>query len=131
MSGANQDRPLAYGEMREKLTPDDVNGNAAALRILLADRVDLAPANSRKPEWKIVLVFSEFPDKQYVVNATSYKTLVSFLGDDEKKWVGQWCVMAPTTTTFDNKSFEKLHVASPERWEKVMKATEKKRAAAK
>lgn len=128
---SNSDRPLAYGEMREKITPDDVNGNAAALRILIADRKDMAPANARSAQWKLILVFAEFPEKEYVANATSYKTLVQFLGDDESKWPGQWCVMAPTVNTFDGKAYEKLHVASPDRWEKVMKATEKKRAAAK
>jgi hypothetical protein len=116
--------------MREKLTPDDVSGNAAALRILTAERKDLAPANARSAQWKIVLVFAEFPDKDYIVNATSYKTLAAYLGDDETKWPGEWIVMAPTTTTFEGKSYEKIHVASPERWDKVMKATAKKRAAA-
>lgn len=125
------DRPLSYGEMREKLTPDDVNGNAAALRILTAERKDLAPLNARSAQWKIVLVFAEFPDKDYIVNATSYKTLADKLGEDETKWPGQWVVMAPTNTTFEGRVYEKLHVASPDRWDKVMKETAKKRAAAK
>lgn len=113
---------LAYGQMRDKLTPDDVQGQAAALRVLSAERRDFAPSDARKSEYKIVLVFQEFPDKEYVVNATSYKTLVSKLGNDETRWPNQYVVMAPTTTTFDNRAYEKLHVASPDRWDKVMKS---------
>lgn len=111
---------LAYGEMRDKLTPDDVAGKAAALRILSADIRDFAPKSSRSADNKIVLVFVEFPDKEYIVNATSYKTLVMKLGDDVTRWPGQWCVMAPTTTTYEGRAFEKLHVAPPERWDKIM-----------
>lgn len=106
--------------MRGKLTPDDVAGKPAALRILSAEMRDFAPKSARAADNKIVLVFAEFPEKEYVVNATSYTTLTLKLGDDYTRWPGQWCVMAPTTTTYEGRAFEKLHVAPPDRWDKIM-----------
>lgn len=121
---AQSQRP-SYGEMRSKLTPDDVKGKAAPMTIATVELRDMAPANARREDNKIILTFNEFPGKEYIANATSFKTLCQKLGDDWDKWTGQVIVMAPTTTTFDNKAFEKLHVASPERWDKVMAEVEK------
>lgn len=119
-TSADKAKPaLSYGEMREKLGPDDVDGKVAPLTCATAERKNFAP-NGQGEEYKIVLTFEEFPEKELVVNATSYKTLVAKLGDDEDAWVGKTIVLAPTTTTYGGKSYEKLHVASPERWDKTM-----------
>jgi hypothetical protein len=115
----------SYGEMRDKLTCDDVNGKPAPLTIEAAELRDLAPAGSRREDNKIILTFREFPGKEYIANATSYKTLCMKLGDDFNRWAGKVIVMAPTTNTFDGKAYEKLHVAAPERWDKVMQTVER------
>lgn len=124
------ERP-SYGEMREKLTPDDVGGKPAPMTIDKAELRDLAPEGSRRADKKIILTFKEFPGKEYIANSGSYKTLCQKLGDDYSRWSGKVVVMAPTTTTFNNQSFEKLHVASPERWDKVMQEVSKRQAPAK
>lgn len=130
MSQSADKRPLAYGQMRDKLTPDDTEGKTAVLTIASAERRNFAPEGQGE-EYKIVLTFDEFPEegeqkeKEYIVNATSYKTLVTKLGENEDEWIGQPCVMAPTTTNYGGKTFEKIHVASPERWDKVMAAQKK------
>lgn len=125
---------LAYGQMRDKLEPDDIDGKTAVLTILSAEARNFAP-DGKGEEFKIVLTFEEFPadddadpptkEKEYIVNATSYKTLVAKLGDNYDAWVGEPVVMQPTTTTFGNQTFEKVHVASPERWDKAMTAYKK------
>lgn len=119
----------SYGEMRDKLTPDDVKGKPAPLTIDSAELRDLAPEGSRRADKKIILTFKEFPGKEYISNATSYKTLTQKLGDDYTRWGGKVVVMAPTTNTFNGQSFEKLHVASPDRWDKVMAEVNKRRQA--
>ena len=116
---------LGYGEMRDKLTPDDVEGKAAPLTIQTVDVKNMAPRGSPREDNKLSIVFKEFPGKEYVANATSYKTLCLKLGDNYEKWVGQVAIMAPTTNTFQGKAFEKVHVASPDRWDKVMKSLTK------
>lgn len=116
---ANKPKP-SYGEMRVKIEPDDVEGKPALLEIEAATLRDLAPKGSKASDWKVVLWFVAFPQKEYVVNSTSYKTLCQKLGDDYESWAGKQCVMAPTTTEYQGKQFEKLHVAIPERWDKVV-----------
>lgn len=125
---------LAYGQMRDKLEPDDIDGKTAVLTIASADARNFSP-EGKGEEFKIVLTFEEFPadddadppikQKEYIVNATSYKTLVAKLGDNYDAWVGEPVVMQPTTTTFGTQTFEKVHVASPERWDKAMAAYKK------
>lgn len=125
---------LAYGEMIPKISPDDTDGKPAALTIRKA-RVQNMARKGAPEENKIVLTFAEEFDaregfngddakrREYVVNSGSYKTLSMKLGPDHTKWIGKTVVMAPTTTTFNNETFEKLHVATPDRWEKVVNAT--------
>lgn len=132
MSNDNRSAPLSYGEMIPKLTPDDTDGKPVALTIRRARRQNMAP-KGKPEEIKIVIEFAELfdgdtPDKQrreYVVNSGSYKTLSTKHGTDETKWVGKPVVMAVTKTTFDGNEYEKQHVATPDRWEKVLAASAK------
>ena len=136
--GQEKGTGLSYGELLPKIVPDDTDGKPAQLTVRRVRTQNMAP-EGRAPEVKLVIEFAETfkaqrgfdadsaTRREYVVNATSYKTLRTKLGDDHDKWVGQPIVMAPTTTTFDNKSFEKLHVASLDRWDKVVAATTKAR----
>jgi hypothetical protein len=136
MSNDNQqNRQLAYGEMIPKLAVEDTNGKPAALTIRRVDSRNLAPKTSRAEEWKLVIEFAEefsgdTPDerrREYVVNSTSYKTLCDRLGKDHTKWIGKQVVMAPTNNTYEGRTYEKLHVAAPERWDKVIGATATRR----
>jgi len=119
---------LGYGEMREKLGPDDVEGKPAPLTVLTVEVKNMAPRGSPREDNKLSIVFKEFPNKEYIANATSYKTLVAKLGDNYERWPGQVVIMAPTTNTFSGRAYEKIHVASPERWEKAMKALQPRTA---
>lgn len=125
--------PLSYGEMIPKLTPDDTDGKPVALTIKRVREQNMSN-DPRRDDTKLVIEFEQEFDRtdakdasssrrEYVVNATSYKTLCDKLGQDYKKWTGQTIVMAPTTTTYDNKQYEKIHVAAPDRWDKVLAAT--------
>ena len=133
------ERP-SYGEFRDKLTPDDVKGKPTVLTVDRAELRNLAPEGSRREDKKIVLTFKEFPArgdkegeraKEYIANATSYKTLVQKLGEDYTRWGGKVVVMAPTTNTFEGKAFEKIHVAPPERWDKVLAEVARRQASKK
>ena len=140
MSNNSNDRPaLSYGEMIPRIELADTDDKPVALTIRAAVRRNMAPKGSRNEDYKIVIEFAEkfdgaTPDKQrreYVVNSTSYKTLSDRYGTDETRWVGKVVVMAPTQTEFGGQTFEKLHVATPDRWEKVLSATAKSRGAKK
>jgi hypothetical protein len=132
MSNNSNDKPaLSYGEMVRKIELADTDDKPAALTIRSVSRRNMAPKTSRNEEIKLVIVFAEEftgnkPEekrREYVVNATSYKTLCDRYGTDETRWAGKVVVMAPTQTEYGGATFEKLHVASPDRWEKVLNAT--------
>jgi hypothetical protein len=133
----SNDSQLSYGEMIPKIEPDDTEGKPAVLTVRRVRRQNMAPKGSKSEEVKIVIEFAETFDarkgfndsdatrREYIVNSTSYRTLADKLGPDENRWVGQQIVMAPTTTQFNGKSYEKLHVAAPDRWEKTVTATKR------
>lgn len=136
MSTDNRNAPLSYGEMVPKIEPDDTDGKPAALTIRRARRQNFSK-NPNRDDVKVVIEFAEAFDakegfnessatrREYVVNSGSYQTLCMQHGDDETKWIGKTIVMAPTQTKFDGKTFDKLHVATPDRWSKVVAATAK------
>lgn len=129
---SNDNQGLSYGEIIPKIQPDDTQGKPSLLTIRRVRRQNMAP-KGKPEEIKLIIEFAETftgadADKQrreYIINSTSYKTLCAKLGPDVAKWEGKPVVMAPTNTEFDGKVFEKLHVASPERWDKVVTATER------
>ena len=137
-----QDNSLSYGEMVPKISPDDTDGKPVLLTIRQVRVQNMAP-EGRAPENKIVIEFAEefkpakgfdkdaATRREYIANSTAYKTLCAKLGSDYTKWAGQPIVMAPTTNTFDNKAYEKLHVAALDRWDKVVTATAKARGGSK
>jgi hypothetical protein len=136
MSNGQQGSRLAYGELIPKIEPDDADGKPVQLTIRRVREQNMARPGQRD-EIKLVIEFAErfkgeTPDKQrreYIVNSTSYKTLCLKLGTDHARWEGKPIVMAPTNTEYGGETFEKMHVASPDRWDKVITATAKARAA--
>lgn len=137
-----QEGSLSYGEMVPKISPDDTDGKPVLLTIRRVRVQNMAPEGQRE-ENKLVIEFAEefkpaqgfakdvANRREYIANATAYKTLCAKLGADHNKWAGQSIVMAPTTSTFNNQTFEKLHVAALDRWDKVVTATAKARGGAK
>lgn len=140
MTNRNEQQPLAYGSFIPRLEPEDTKDRPVALVIHRTRRQNMAP-EGRPAEWKIVVTFQPvFPvpsdwdgDKQdgamreYVVNATSYKTLCGKLGSDETKWIGKTVAMEPVTSNFNGSSFRKTHVAMPDRWETILSQTTRAR----
>ena len=133
---------LSYGVMRPKLELADTDNKPVQLTIAEVRTQNMAP-EGRSPENKLVILFAESfkpakgfdkdaaTTREYVVNSTSYKTLVSKLGRDHDKWTGHPIVMAPTSNDYEGKTFKKLHVAALDQWDKVLAATAKARTASK
>lgn len=129
---------LAYGEMIPKLELVDTDSKPVMLTIA---RVRVQNMSKTGTEEKLVIEFAEqfkpakdfakdaATRREYIVNSTSWKTLVLKLGRDHDKWVGQPIVMAPTNNTFGGKTYEKMHVAALDRWDKVVAATSRARSA--
>lgn len=139
MSNGNQGNSLAYGSIIPKLTLEDCQDMPVALTIRSVREQDMAPKNARRPDVKLIITFAEqfegdnkeTQQREYVVNTTSYKTLCTKLGGNYNAWAGKTIVMAPTTNTFNDQTFEKMHVAALDRWDKVVAATAKATAKAK
>jgi hypothetical protein len=68
---------------------------------------------------KLVLNFKEVPDKEYVLNSTSYGLLVDRYGKDYNTWLGQPCVLKRTETNDPSNGAKVVSawVAAPRVWE--------------
>lgn len=119
----------SYGEMREKISLDDIHNALCPVTVAKIDLRDLAPARARRPDMKIVMIFREFPDKEYIANATSYKTCVEKHGSDWRTWVNRPIVLMPVTNEDPRTgaSVTKVHVAPPGEWDKALNAATKAR----
>jgi hypothetical protein len=115
--------------MRDKISLDDIHNALCPVTVASIDLRDLAPAKSRKADNKIIMVFREFPDKEYIANATSYKTCVEKHGADWRTWVNKVIVLAPVSNEDPNTRtlVTKVHVAPPDDWAKALNAATKAR----
>lgn len=125
----------------EKLSVDHTDGKAAVLTIETVAVRNFAPQASGRKDWKLVLTYVEFPGVEHAINRTSWKTLSSKLPKweptddqygkqiDNHPWIGQQVAVAPTTR--DNpqtkEAVEKLDIAAPSRWDKMMESVKAKR----
>lgn len=85
---------------------------------------------------KVVLAFDrDFPGAEYVLNATSFRSLVDRYGNDKEngfaKWIGQPCVLvrASTTDPRTGDKVESVWVATRAQWAEVMEALREQESA--
>lgn len=91
-------------------------------------------------DWKIVLTYEELGNVEHAINRTSFRTLTDKLGpwtpgeNDYNKiipnhpWKGKKVAVTPTTRNNPetNEAVEKLDVAAPNRWDRMMDAYNRK-----
>ena len=82
MRDSNEAPQPSYGEMRERISLDDIHSSLCPATIETIDMRDMAPARARSADYKIIMSFREFPGKEYIANATSYKTCGEKFGKD-------------------------------------------------
>lgn len=81
---------------------------------------------------KVVLTLDSHPEKDYVLNSTSYHLLCDRYSNDKdngfKAWVGKDIVLKRTaTTTPDGDPMQSLWVARPKDWDTAVRTAAKSR----
>lgn len=95
----------AYGQSKY-LRADEWVGKRQRMTIVSVDDVEFE--QGLKP----VLTFAD-QDKKFVVNATSFDTLMDAFGDNTSKWVGHDVVLAGVKVRFKGRSVDSIKVSVP------------------
>ncbi|MCP4899829.1 MAG: hypothetical protein GY906_22915 [bacterium] len=114
--------PREFGGGEGKLTPEDIDGDAAILIITEAKQVDFGESIGLK-------IYSEqSPEVPFIVSSKGdVETLISRLGDRMSKWEGQQLPIEVATRVFGKKEFVKLVVVPEADWDDML-APPKRRA---
>lgn len=139
-SQTEQKSQKLYG-YADKLNPEHTGGKAAVLTIESIAIRNFAQGG-RGADWKMILTYKEFPGVEHPINRTSWRTLSEELGKWEPgekdfgnvvvnhPWKGKLIVVAPTTRNNPStgEAVEKLDIAPPTAWKRVMAQYEKQKA---
>lgn len=104
----------------------DLNGaDVAVVHIVSARIVNFGQNYLDDKNKKVALTFAEFPDREYILNATSYRLLVDRYGEQRasgfRGWEGKLVVLAATETDDPNTGnrVNSLWVADQQTWNEV------------
>lgn len=108
-----------FGGVRgTKLTPEDLDGDAAVLTISeYAEQRNTGEGRRLSP----VLRYSEAPEKLHYLNREQMERLVAKLGDDSDRWIGKRVPVAVEDVVYEGETFHKVYVMRPEEWEQAFK----------
>lgn len=121
-----------FGATAPKLTPEDLEEDAAILTIASYDEIEVDDEESESGKRQsATLRFEETGDKVVWLNKGMVETLVEQLGDDADKWIGQKCPVERHVAKFGNKKFPKVRVMPSEEWDKAFKDAGVRRTRAK
>lgn len=119
---ANKVDPSKFGSSAPKITPEDLEEDAAILTIDVYESVSVDDENAEDGKRQsATLKFVETGDKVLWLNKGMVETLVEQLGDDADKWSGQKIPVERHVATFGNKKFPKVRVMPSEEWDAAFK----------
>lgn len=114
-----------------RLTVDDAGKDEYIVSTIATARVQsFAKDYLSDGDRKVVLTLASHPDKDFVLNSTSYHLLTDRYSDDKangfKAWVGKDIVVKRTaTTTLDGEPMQALWVARPKDWDTAMRSAKR------
>lgn len=104
-----------YGSKRPKLTPEDLEGDAAVLTVAGFEQFMVKDDVGERPT--AILVFEETGDKALFLNKTMLSALVERLGNDGDKYIGEKVPIEARKVTYQGKTTTKLYVMAAEEWD--------------
>ena len=111
--------PNRFGGSRPKLEQDDLEEDVAILTIATVEEVNVKADDGDRTS--LVLTFDETEDKALWLNVTQIKSLVTMLGNDEKKWPGSKIPVERHDSEFRGKTFPKVRVMLADEWQDIFK----------
>ena len=114
--------PGKYGTSRPKITQEDLaDGDFILLTIANFDEATIKDEEGTRVT--AYLEFSETGDKVLWLNKTQLTYLIEGLGSDNSDdWKGKQISVEKITAKYNNRSFPKVAVAAPERWDEYFDA---------
>lgn len=111
-----------FGSSAPKITPDDLEEDAAILTVTKYDEVMVDDKNAKGGKRKsATLMFEETADKVLWLNKGMIETLIEQLGGDADDWIGQKIPVEKHIAKFGNDKFPKVRVMPSEEWDKAFK----------
>lgn len=124
--------PDLLGGSRPKVTQDDIeDGDVAVVTIAEFEQGEIDdPSTETGKRAVMTLTFEELGDKVLYLSKGDAAALVEKLGKDADKWKGVRVPIEKVNSTFNNKTYPKVHVVPPGEWGKYVKsASARKRKA--
>jgi hypothetical protein len=116
-----------YGSNTPKLTPDNLEGEAAVLTVAGFDEQTFDGEDGKRVT--PFLWFKETGDLVLYINATQIDYLVERLGDESDNWIGKQVPVEKHSSTYKGQRFEKVWVQPPERWDDAISEANPRRRA--
>lgn len=103
------------GDRKPALKPDHVAGDATVVTIRRADAPKVGGGT------RVVLEFDEYPDHAFWLNQTKLDYVMSKLGNDTDKWIGQRVPLEKimVNNPQSGEDTECLYVAPPQEWDSM------------
>lgn len=118
-----------FGSSTPKLTPDDLEGDAAILTVTAYEEVEVDDEDAEGGKrLSATLAFEETGDKVLWLNKGMVEALVEQLGDDSDKWAGQKVPVESYVAKYRGQKFNKVRVLPSEEWDAAFKEAGVKRA---
>lgn len=116
--------PNRYGGVQgTKLTPDDLDGDAAVLTIAeFTEQRNTGEGRQLSP----VLRYVEAPDKLHYLNRLQIERLIAKLGDDSDRWIGKRVPVAVEDIEYDGTTYAKVYVMPPDQWTVTLAEADRK-----
>jgi hypothetical protein len=114
--------PGRFGGSLPRLTPEDLEGDAAILTIAAYEEVEVPdnedPSGRR---FSATLSFEETGDKVLWLNKSMVEALVSRLGDESDDWIGQQVPVEKTTVIYKGQEYHKVRVMPAAEWDEAFR----------
>lgn len=107
------------GGSRERLVPDDLEGDAAILTVADSDAFQLTRGKTK--ENCLTLTFVETGDRALWINKTMLTALIDQLGDDRAAWVGKQVPVEVIDAEYEGTTTRKVYVMDSDDWDQAFK----------
>ncbi len=115
--------PDVLGGSRPKVTQDDIqDGDVALVTIAEFEQGEIDdPSTETGKRAVMTLTFEELGEKALYLNKSDAETLVEKFGKDADKWKGQTVPIEKVNSTYNNKTYPKVHIVPAADWGKYLK----------
>lgn len=111
-----------FGSSTPKITPDDLEGDAAVLTVTGFEKVEVDDDDAEGGKRNAAtLTFEETEDRVLWLNKGMIEALIERLGDDSDEWVGAKVPVEKYVARYRGQKYDKVRVMPAEEWDRAFK----------